>query len=568
MKPQINTNYRHSIEYNKNLYLNSFNDFIDNDHYYENEIFIDSFDINQNKIILNLEHTYFNEYIYYTLHNNLLYDKSYSNITNDTTTTDKILFYIVFNDINFNEIDDSIVDNIRATASIYSFAQIQVVSNIFEFCSREFRENNKLASLNLNNVIVDYEFNIDNDDLSSIKYIITNKVSYLFRVSVEKQIPICLLKKSNYNFMKVIELYFNDVHDNNFKLYTNYAEFETFIEKGKVEDINFIKMKTYNELIKSKHFIMKLAHEKIGKDTPKNQFHLFGDIIMLHDIFMTPENRVYMNHTNDINSNSYIFTLNKFDTFHTTYKKSNHKQNIIIFDFDPIHIKNHKIMRYYFSNFNTKMNLYDFASINDICKKFEFDEVKPITYNPKGKIIVCLDNPLGHNYKNVENWRDLWQETFTHLESLNLIEQIQIKPYCNHTNQSNIDYIFRSSFVNYIKYYDTKITSVDIEDLCQTEDIYFCVKRQGSFFGKCFIQGKILISGFNIKDIECKPDRCCYDHYECCLMNIIDDIENKIETIKEDYNSRSYSILKMVTNQFVHIDDIKSGYFYSKIKMQ
>ena len=91
------------------------------------------------------------------------------------------------------------------------------------------------------------------------------------------------------------------------------------------------------------------------------------------------------------------------------------------------------------------------------------------------------------------------------------------------------------------------------------------MKRQGTEFLKAYTNGIIMLSGLTKSELETKPDGKFVNEYEFTLSNVLPDIENKLEEIKVFYNTNSIENLRKMTANFVAIEDIKNGTFFTSL---
>jgi hypothetical protein len=572
----INYNLVISKQLNDNMYFNSFSDKIDNKHYYEDVMFIDIWDIHKEEIIVNFEHQYFNEYIFDCLSSDKKsITKTYQ--TDNINTNDTILFYIVFdsipNDIIVNgeiikgyisiESQTDIIDKIKKTANVYKYAKILVVSNIFNYYTNESKETDIIVKSlkKVNNVEIDFAYNIDKN-CKNIQYIFTNKVSNLFRLSVLNNIPIILHNKTNTRFMKYIEAQFNHIDDDAYFVNKNISNFEQFVTP--MGNTNKMYLSSFKCSMNNKYKLMNILKKE--STICLHKFHMYGEINMFKDIFQTTQNKDVINFTSNIDEKTMILSLKTSDNFNKKLKQYSGKYNIIIFDFDPFH-KEQKIMRMFYMNVcnTSNINMYNFNNIIEICNKFCLPMVQPCKFNVNGKILVSLDNPYNSGlYENVEEWISKWQKVFDMLIEMNHLNLV-IKPYKS-TIQEDYNKLFYENFTQFVKYYDHNLINCDHNEyLKNNDDIFYCVKRNGSYFLQSFVHGKIMISGFDTNDLSKKPDNHSYKSYEYTLENIKSNHLIEFNKIKQMNNTESFEILKSITKNFINVDDIKNGTLYKNI---
>jgi hypothetical protein len=572
----INYNLVISKQLNDNMYFNSFSDKIDNKHYYEDVMFIDIWDIHKQEIIVNFEHQYFNEYIFDSLTND---KKSITQTyhTDTINTNGTILFYIVFdsvpNDIIVNgeimkghlsiESQIDIIDKIKKTANVYKYAKILVVSNIFNYYTNESKETDCIVESlkNVNNIEIDFSYNIDTD-CKNIKYIFTNKVSNLFRLSVLNNIPIILHNKTNTRFMKYIESQFNHIDDDAYFVNKNMSNFEQFVTT--MTNTNKMYLSSFICNMNNKYKLMNILKKE--NTICLRRFHMYGEINMFKDIFQTKQNKEIIEFSSNIDENTMVLSLKTSDKFNKKFKQYSGKYNIIIFDFDPFH-KEQKIMRMFYMNVcnTSNIDMYNFNNVIEICNKFCLPMVQPCKFNVNGKILVSLDNPYNTGlYENVGEWISKWQKVFDILIEMNHLNLV-IKPYKS-TMQEDYNKLFYENFKQFDKYYDQTLINCDhTEYLKNNDDIFYCVKRNGSYFLQSFVHGKIMISGFDTNDLSKKPDNHSYKSYEYTLENIKSNHLIEFNKIKQMYNTESFKILKSITKNFINVEDIKNGTLYKNI---
>lgn len=209
--------------------------------------------------------------------------------------------------------------------------------------------------------------------------------------------------------------------------------------------------------------------------------------------------------------------------------------------------------------------MYNFNNIIEICNKFCLPMVQPCKFNVNGKILVSLDNPYNSGlYENVEEWISKWQKVFDMLIEMNHLNLV-IKPYKS-TIQEDYNKLFYENFTQFVKYYDHNLINCDHNEyLKNNDDIFYCVKRNGSYFLQSFVHGKIMISGFDTNDLSKKPDNHSYKSYEYTLENIKSNHLIEFNKIKQMNNTESFEILKSITKNFINVDDIKNGTLYKNI---
>lgn len=580
-------NYRLSSSIGENLYINAYP--IDRNQYLENTTFIDVWDKSCNKIVITHEHKYLNEYNYYINNNEFYKEVSVkSTIPNDKSTDKCILFFVCYDDvpfeINLNECIfkptnkllieqsiDIIVKQIETVSEEYPNSTIIVTSSLCKYATKTGQQNdilqNKLFDINLDNVIYDMTFDIDNLDNDKFLTVVTNKESHLFVHCLENEIPIILLDKVNTKVLDTqIYKYFSDI--DSMSLYIHDISSSEFDIQNYDEDMNYEFENSKIKLLENKLYISSTFFDK--EVTTFDRIHLYQDSVMFKDMFSSEENKKLVSLTNNIDDeNTLIVTMNLFNSFHLRCRKNKNRQlNWLCFDYDTLHQPSEeKYMRYYFQTYSNRKAIYNFDNLDELQTKFGIDNIKEKDFDVNGKILLVFDNPYSPNYSSEAHWVKSWTSIFETLSVLN--KEILIKPYSkNVVKQKEIDALFFDNFSKYENVtYATDLLYTDLSIIINTNNIYFAVKRQGTDFLKSYVNGIIMISGLTKTELDAKPDGKFVNEYEYTLSDVMYDIDNKLKEIKETYNTNTFDNLKKMTANFVAIEDIQNGLLLKGLKL-
>lgn len=561
---------------NMNMYFN--NNIDDRNNYVNDVICVDAWDLHMKHKVVNYSNRFFNEYLYYLKNNKVCDESVLYTFDNDKNSNKDILFYVVFSDVPVEvELDgrlyeglvhekeiDTIVENIKTVLDNYKNAKIKVTSNIMKYFTQKGHDEdmlkNKLNELNSQNISYEY-IDLDVIDTSNIFCVMTNRISFLFKECYDRKIPIVLTHPIIQNVRdRCVEKYFNSMDNSNFKIMKISDEFYIVPIDDETSTILYSTL-----LLKQKKYINTtlLNQNLIHKYT---NIHLYHDAILLKDLFFTGSNKDVIKFTNKIDDpNTLIVTLNKYDSFHRYLRENNEKAiNWLGFDFETLHKSNDETcLRYYMNNYGKITSMYSFNDLDQLCNKFDLPNIPDVSYNVNGIILVCLDSPRGMNYSSINEWVICWRTIFDKLSKFD--NTIVVKPYIDNVQKNDM---IKEIFVEHFGQDGTLSYDDNSEDLLDylndREDIYFCVKRQGAIFGKCFIKGKILLSGLMKGERLIKPDAKSMKDIEYDLDYVLEDIDN-IEVLKSKYIQDKFSIMKNITSNIVTLEDIKNGSFVNKI---
>lgn len=572
-------NYRLSQKANENLYLNEFNSSI-NDRFIDSSLFVDMFDGSNTKCIASAGHNCFSEYMYTIKHNKFIESKSFTPKDNDKSTTKTILFYVVFdklpNQVTFDseygyglsEFEaKSIVNEIEKVASLYQNANIKVVSNVFKYYTSEANMDDllfkKVTELNNEKVTVDAAYNMSTIDPSEVEFVVTNKTSFLFTVCVDKKVPIIL---SNFDLVSdesYIKRYFNNMNNSTLFMFNDTDEFNSFLCCQECDDENFsVVSEIYNTMLSNYSYLSNIFNEDVS-EANISKLYLHGKANVYKQYFDTDANKNYVALTQDIEDTSALLVTVLHHNFERNVKSENARwlgldsDNFVHKDVDQVSL------RYYYKSYDNIKSIYDFKTVEEIENKFGLGTVQNMKVNESGAIWVFLDNPFGRNYTDEKEWVVKWKETLTKLVNLNLKNRIYLRPYSN-GNFEQIDAIYKDNFKEYNSYvvYDEESRNRDILDILNTDNVYFCVKRQGPYFGKCFTRGKLMLSALNENESKTKTDKVLLEQYEYRLGTLTStNVKSKLQDMGKYYLKNKFEVLKLVTSYLVTIEDVMNGTF-------
>ena len=598
MQTSISLNYVLSKEIGKNIYLNTYAS--DRNHYMENVSFVDYWDIDCKKVCISPGHNFLNEYNYY-INNGKFYEPVTikSTITNDKTTNKYILFFVCFDDIpfdiNVNEvihrptdeslnnserIFDTIASQVKVVSTVYPNATILVSSPILRYGTVNSKQNDKLKQkifdLNLDNVVYDYTFDISELNPESFFAVVTNKESNIFVYCAEKDIPVIIYKKTEAQLCDLqLYKYFNELDQEDLHIYNiSMDEFEIQDDNKNLEpfEVTF-DISNSNKMIQNRTFLNTtlFTTEPFSIKSTPFKVHLYQDSMILKDLFSSDKNKELFSLTEKIDDeNTIVVTLNLHNSFHMRCRKNKKRMlNWLCFDFDTLHKESvEKYMRFYYKSYALRVPIYNFTSLDEIKSKFNIEEIKTIDYNVNGNILVIFDNPFGANYTSKQHWVNSWMNIFDQLVSKLGNKNVIIKPYFkNKIRQKEINQLYYDNFTQYENVrYAEELLYVDLKEIIQTNDIYFAIKRQGTEFLKAYTNGIIMLSGLNTTELESKPDGKFVNEYEYTLSNVLSNIDNKLDEIKEFYNTNTLENLKKMTANFVAIEDIQNGTLFTSLK--
>lgn len=598
MQTSISLNYVLSKEIGKNIYLNTYAS--DRNHYMENVSFVDYWDIDCKKVCISPGHNYLNEYNYY-INNGKFYEPVTikSTITNDKTTNKYILFFVCFDDIpfdiNVNEvihrptdeslnnserIFDTIASQVKDVSTVYPNATILVSSPILRYGTVNSKQNDKLKQkifdLNLDNVVYDYTFDISELNPEKFLAVVTNKESNIFVYCAEKDIPVIIYTKTEAQLCDLqLYKYFNELDQEDLHIYNiSMDEFEIQDDNKNLEpfEVTF-DISDSNKMIQNRTFLNTTLFtiEPFSIKSTPFKVHLYQDSMILKDLFSSDKNKELFSLTEKIDDvNTIVVTLNLHNSFHMRCRKNKKRMlNWLCFDFDTLHKESvEKYMRFYYKSYALRVPIYNFTSLDEIKSKFNIEEIKTIDYNVNGNILVIFDNPFGANYTSKQHWVNSWMNIFDQLVSKLGNKNVIIKPYFkNKIRQKEINQLYYDNFTQYDNVrYAEELLYVDLKEIIQTNDIYFAIKRQGTEFLKAYTNGIIMLSGLNTTELESKPDGKFVNEYEYTLSNVLSNIDNKLDEIKEFYNTNTLENLKKMTANFVAIEDIQNGTLFTSLK--
>lgn len=571
-------NIFYSDQVNDNLYLSNYCDEF-TDKFFDTIVTYDKYE--ENSYIMSVGHNFVSEYMYVLNNNTLFPKKEFKTTLNKKSTNKEIVFFIIFEKLpgnvtfdtsNFNyslTIDEMshYVSEVKKIALMYTSANIRVVSNVFKYFTEEEKISNELIKKLNNisdNVVVDMNYDINAIDTSEVAFVCTNKVSYLFKKCVNQKLPIVLTTYKE-NRESYIQNYFNNIKDNELKIFEETNELNTFVQYDSVNEE--IIMSMYNQMHDQINEIYKIVHTE-NNSTYINNILLFNKGFMYKDWIDTEANKKYINLGFDIDNTNSIVLTTLHNNFHRNIVESNNRW----LGFDGDNFTNYKLkeqnVRFYYKSYNNPMDIYKFESVSEIENKFGFDKITDMNINKNGKILIFLDSCTGINYSNIEEWATEWKKVFDGIISLNLSNVIQVRPY-RKSNSEEFDAVYDKYFSNYKDkiFYDSESREKDILELLD-EEIYFCVKRQGPMFGKCFINGRLLLSALSEEETKTKTDYVLTKQYEYNLHKLLknpDNFESALNEIKDEYVKRKLDILKLITSYLVSINDIKNGYFFKTI---
>lgn len=580
------TNYLISEQAGENLYLNNFeccrNDYI------PNTVFVDMYDKECTQKVVSAENKHFNAYYSY-INTKSLATKAVAKRTvqNDYSTTKKILFYAVLSgipsecdiggqvypaDVPEDELD-AIVESVRELCEKYTTAEIVVSSTILKYVNQNGKDNDLLKQkiATLNNQKISYVYEFDPIEENTYFLVVTNKESLLFVHCNAQNVPCAVV--SCCDAERVCDRYLTcsyhpSVKASSFEVFEPPSEFYVVPREASVypEMDQYFSRYLANVSYMNKELLALPLHPRPTK------LHLFNDAMMLQSVLGSQSNAEVMELTPEIAAEgALLVTLNKFDKFHT-YCRNNRDTplNWLCFDFDCVHSQcEESFLRFYLHNYTSYKQIYEFDSLEALCAKFNFPSITPIKFEgevERGTIVVCLDNPFGPNYANMQAWIDEWKSCFEKLVYRFPANSILVRPYVHEPVESAE--LCAKHLPNYPNVtLDASILDVDFSDYLRgRDDVLFCLKRQGAEFVKCFITGTIMISGLRELELQKKPDAKMIGKYEYTLDHLMDgDLQTKLEEIRTFYKTNLFENMKTMTSHFVAIDDLENGYFLNKI---
>lgn len=571
-------NCRLSEKANVNLFLNEFDDRI-NGRFVENTMFCELFDLSATQCICSINHNLFNQYMFNISTNAYIENKTSSKVTNDKTTSKTILFYVVFerlpNEVTFDDeyeygISDEEVDalksSIKNVASVYPNATVKVISNVFKFYTPNANKTDNLFkqinALQNEKIIIDTEYNMNNIDPSEVAFIVTNKMTYLFSVSVDKKIPLILTNYESINEESYLNMYFNSLSASELILYDDYDEFTLFLCNCDCDNEEFHSIcmldDKFVDLYKymTKEFFME---DNVASDTI-NKIVLYDKANIYKDLFNTEANKKLLSNGFDIkDKESLVVTV----LHHQFGQKAFEQPRWLGLDGDNfIHKDKESVsLRYYYKSYQNSQPLYTFTSVQQIVDKFGLGEVKDMSINESGVIWIFLDNPFGRNYDKPEAWVSCWKNILTKLVNMNLKNRIYIRPY---SYNDDVDKVYFENFKDYKNYvvYDKESAKKDLLDVLDSSNIYFCIKRQGPYFGKCFTRGKLMLSALTENETKLKNDYVLLKQYEYNFNTLTSsNIVSKLKEMSKYYLLNKLAVLKIITSYLVTKEDVKNGTF-------
>lgn len=540
----------------------------------QNNINVNCWDIDATKKVFSLEHEYYNEF--YKKPN----ENEYSTKINYKDTRQTVLYYITFDDLPYEirkdefgsvyngsvgeSFVDDIIKQIERVAKFYKYAKIKVISNVLKYRTEKSIENDVIQERieKLNNIRVSYEPMYDMRVMRDVLCVYTNNVSYLFVHCNSMGVPVVLSKDLDYVvYDKYVYDKFNKMDDKEFKMYSN----EEFIVMDMVVDNDeFVVDEKYRT---TKREIEKKIIEGTTRSTFK-KLYFYKDAVIIKELFDTPENMKLINiveKLEDVDNETLIVTLNNKLPYNNYLRKNQDKRfNWLGFDFDIIrNDSNENSIRYYMQSYGNVKPMYDFVTVKDIQDMYHIKNIKDTVLNEEGKIVLCLDYPVGINYQSKKIWFEKWNEIIEKIKS-KFSNTIVCKTYFDDNERKMITKeVFDKYFgeLDNVEYDNSKVSFID---RIKNDDVYFCVKRQGALYLKCYLNGKILLTGLTMRERECKPDRMMFMNLESALDDVVEGKENLINIAKKN-NEERLSIMKSSTNNLTKINDIKNGTFVKKI---
>ena len=580
------TNYLISEQAGENVYLNNF-DCCRND-YIPNTVFVDMYDKDCTLKVVSAENKHFNSYYSY-INTKSLPARAVVKRTvhNDYSTTKKILFHAVFSgipsecdigsqvypaDVTEGELD-SIVESVRDLCGKYTSAEIVVSSTILKYVNQNGKDNDrlkeKIAALNKEKISYAYEF--EPIEESAYFLVVSNKESFLFVHCNEQNVPCATVRSCKMESICDRYLsccYHPSVEASSLDVFEPPSEFYLLPHEASV----YPEVDQYFSRYFANVSYMNNELRALAVHPSPTKLHLFNDAMMLKSVLGSQSNAELMALSPEIDSEGVlVVTLNKFDQFHR-YCRTNKDTplNWLCFDFDCVHSEHEEtFMRFYLHNYTSYQQIYEFASLEELCAKFNFPSVTPPKFEGEvesGTIIVCLDNPFGPNYANLQTWIDEWKSCFSKLVSRFPANSILVRPYIHEPVESaDLCTKHLGEYPNLTL--DPSIVDVDFSEYLRgRDDVLFCLKRQGAEFLKCFITGTMMISGLRELELAQKPDAKMIGKYEYTLDHLMDgDLQTKLEEIRTFYKTNLFESMKTMTSHFVAIDDLENGYFFRKL---
>ena len=573
-------NFRLSQKANENLYLSEFNS-KENDRFIDSSMFVDMFDESNTKCVASVGHNRFSEYIYMLKHNEYIQSKAFTIQENNKSTTKTILFYVIFeklpNQVTFdNEYEyglsestiKSIVDEIEKVASLYKNANIKVVSNVFKHYTSKANIDDllfkRIVELNNEKVSVDVAYNTSTIDPSEVEFVVTNKTSFLFTLCVDKKVPIVLSNFDNVSDESYIIRYFNNMESSSLFIFSDTNEFNSFLCNPKCDDMNYsCCCEMYDKVMANYIYLTNLFNTDDANEANISKLYLHAKANVFKQYFDTDANKNYVTLTHDIEDTSALLTTVLHHKFESQVKSENARWLGLDSD-NFVHKDSDKVsLRYYYKSYNNIKSIYSFSSVEDIEYKFSLGTVQNMKVNESGAIWVFLDNPFGRNYTDEKEWVVKWKETLTKLVNLNLKNRIHLRPYAGGDSEQ-IDAVYNDHFKDYKSYvvYDSESRNKDILDVLNNDNVYFCVKRQGPYFGKCFTRGKLMLSALTENESKTKTDRALLEQYEYKLGTLTStNVKSKLQDMGQYYLNNKFEVLKIITSYLVTIEDVINGKF-------
>lgn len=576
-----NINVSYCRDFGTNFFFHK-NDQIRNNHTINNVV-VDCWDLEATKKVFSVEHKMFNNYYYELVYGENQHKLSFTNVVNDKDTSKNIIYYVVFEDIPFEvsnnkgsiyngnvtvEFIEEVVSHIKEVLNYYVNANIMICSNILKYRTEKGIEEDLLmksiVELNNERLTYDPEYDMRNLNSDEVLCVVSNQISYLFAHCNSINIPIICKKNKEEKFAvydDYVDNKFNNITDEQLRIYTN-NEFNEFLVDMDV-NVYVINPMYYTE----KSRIEKLITQ--GKDVKRqfNNVYFHGEANIVKHLFDTIENKEFINivPAEKVNEDTLIITLNNKTKYCDTLRKNRDEYyNWLGLDFDIVKDNaQENTMRYYIQSFNNSKPMYSFETIEELRSHFNIQEVKNIDLNTQGKILLCLDYPIGMNYDSLNKWFKYWNDIIQKVKS-KFTNPIIVKTYFDdRERKAQTKNIYEKFFSidDKITYDDSSETFIEY---IQRDDIYFCIKCQGALFLKCLLHGRILLSGLPEKDRVDKPDKIFVSTIERSLDDIVNDTTN-LENIMNEYNNNQLDILKTTTGNLTTLDDIKNGTFVKKI---
>jgi len=542
--------------------------------YTQNNINVNCWNIDATQKVFSVEHEYYNEF--YKKHN----DNEYFTKNNYTDTRQTVLYYITYEELPYEiQKDDSgtvyngsvrdsfvndIIKQIEKVAKVYKYADIKVISNVLKYRSEESIKNDIIQQRieTMNNNRISYDPMYDMRVMKDVLCVYTNNVSFLFVHCNSMGIPVVLSKDLDYVvYDKYVYDKFNKITDKEFKMYSNE---EFIVMEMDVDNDEFVVEEKYRT-------IKREVEQKIVEETTRSTFkklYFYKDALIIKDLFNTSENNKLINiveNLEEIDNETLIVTLNNKLPYNNYLRKNQDKRfKWLGFDFDIIrNDSNENSIRYYMQSFGNVKPMYDFVTVKDIQHTYNIKNIKDTVLNEDGKIILCLDYPVGINYQSKKIWFEKWKEVIDKLKS-KFNNTIVCKTYFDDKERKIITKEVFDKYFGKLDNVEYDNSEVSFIEKIRQDDVYFCVKRQGALYLKCYLNGKILLTGLTIKERESKPDRMMFMNLESALDDVVEGKENLTNIVKKN-NEERLSIMKSSTNNLTKINDIKNGTFVKKI---